>query len=649
MWHCRLVRVFLMSCLLGWSLPGHTQDLCLTGSGGGFSINGAGGTAAIEGCAPFTVTVESTVTGANNIAYNFDYKGEPNPVTTTSRSFNFSKPGRYRILQVGSSGATGITACREIIVRDRTPPKATATACTGGRVLLTIADDSISRQYDQFEIQWNDGSGVEYINKGNALTAEHLYTGTGARIITVKGAYFSGDCNGSNPITLPVQVRRDNMATIGITEVVARADGTVGLSYSGLQLIESEVWAQSGSQPYAALGIKSTQGGPQQLTLSSLNPEQVHCLKMRSTDACSTSVDSDEICTMLVKGIAENERNVITWNQYPNSQNFLQYQVLRNGIIVQSFTSTTQTSYIDLNVECGISYRYQVIAFTQTARSVSAPLEVTAKSDLKPSVIEQALVSVEQNGSVSLVAFPPLQGTTPTYKMIFERAENGTNGFQEVGVTENTNRYTDITAATSVRSYCYRVLYENACGNRSDPSPPICTIFLQNSGTTIRWTDESPFTDDLTSFLVIKLNPGSNDTETDVGLNTTFDPQFDDPDTQEFNYQIRTRSANGAFLSYSNVILFRREANLFLPDAFSPNGDGINDFFGVKGVFFDSFQMFIYNRWGQVVFQTGDTAEGWDGRTQGNPAQEGQYVYKVIIRDNTGKDYIKTGTVLLLR
>ena len=86
-----------------------------------------------------------------------------------------------------------------------------------------------------------------------------------------------------------------------------------------------------------------------------------------------------------------------------------------------------------------------------------------------------------------------------------------------------------------------------------------------------------------------------------------------------------------------------------MPDAFSPNGDGINDVFKPSGTFYDNFQLIIYNRWGQSLYQTTDAASGWDGTLQGNRAPEGQYVYKVVITDSTGREFVKSGSVLLLR
>lgn len=647
----RVLWVWLLCLGLGGGMETLAQDLCQSGGGGGFTVNGISGTTPVIGCAPFAVSVSNTVTGANNIAYNYDYKGEASPVTVSNTTFSYAKPGKYRILQVGSSGATGFSACREIIVLDKTPPKVSVNSCTGGVVRVIVANDSISRQYDQIEVQWNDNSPVTYINKGDSLTVEHKYAFFGTALITVRGVYTSGSCSGSAQVRLTARLNTVQLNTVTLTNVEARANGSTEITFIGIQdaSIVSEVLVKTGTGAYTPTGIKSSAGNQVRVQVPNLDPAQPYCFKIRTTDACGNFRESNAMCSPVVTGTAENERNIIQWTRTSETQGFQRYQLLRNGVIVKNTTDFGDVSYVDNNVQCGITYRYQVIAISDKARSLSVPIEVTAKSNVRPGSVAQSIVSVEQDGSVSLVAFLPTLGTTPSYKMIFERSPAGTTNFQEVGVTENNNRYTDLTAATSERSYCYRVSYENACGNRSEPSEPICTIFLQKTGNTIQWTGNEPFSETMGGYFVIKLNQGGASSETGVGLNTTYDPQFDDPNEQEFNYQIRARSSNGAFLSFSNVILFRREATLFLPDAFSPNGDGINDTFGAKGVFFDDFQLVVYNRWGQPVFASTAATDGWDGTIDGDRAPEGNYIYKVTITDNTGKQFVKAGTVLLLR
>ena len=70
---------------------------------------------------------------------------------------------------------------------------------------------------------------------------------------------------------------------------------------------------------------------------------------------------------------------------------------------------------------------------------------------------------------------------------------------------------------------------------------------------------------------------------------------------------------------------------LFVPDAFSPNGDGNNDVFQVFGTNFRRFNLKIFNRWGEMVFETEDPAQGWDGKFKGKDELPGEFVYSLYV------------------
>lgn len=70
----------------------------------------------------------------------------------------------------------------------------------------------------------------------------------------------------------------------------------------------------------------------------------------------------------------------------------------------------------------------------------------------------------------------------------------------------------------------------------------------------------------------------------------------------------------------------------FIPNAFTPDGDGLNEVFKVEGVGLNEFQLYIFNRWGQLIFQSKDQEVGWDGSYMGNPVQTDVYVYKLVYK-----------------
>lgn len=88
----------------------------------------------------------------------------------------------------------------------------------------------------------------------------------------------------------------------------------------------------------------------------------------------------------------------------------------------------------------------------------------------------------------------------------------------------------------------------------------------------------------------------------------------------------------------------------FIPNAFTPNNDGINDVFSIKNMNFQRLIEFrIFNRWGQEIFSTTDARQGWDGTYKGVPQESG--IYKYLIRINTpdGKQKMYKGDISLLR
>lgn len=85
------------------------------------------------------------------------------------------------------------------------------------------------------------------------------------------------------------------------------------------------------------------------------------------------------------------------------------------------------------------------------------------------------------------------------------------------------------------------------------------------------------------------------------------------------------------------------------PNAFSPNGDGLNDGFGVLPYCINEFYIAIYNRWGQKMFETHDPRAFWDGYFNGKQCEIGVYVYYAVAVDFTGRKTVKKGNVTLLR
>jgi gliding motility-associated-like protein len=133
-------------------------------------------------------------------------------------------------------------------------------------------------------------------------------------------------------------------------------------------------------------------------------------------------------------------------------------------------------------------------------------------------------------------------------------------------------------------------------------------------------------------------------------------------DSSAANTQNPTHSYNGQG-DYSVVLVVkdingcldsaRQDISIVLlpdvPTAFSPNGDSQNDFFLVRGGPFKSINVRVYNNWGQLIFETNDQLQGWDGKFKDIDQPVGVYVWVVEVEMLNGKTVKKTGDVTLLR
>jgi gliding motility-associated-like protein len=108
-------------------------------------------------------------------------------------------------------------------------------------------------------------------------------------------------------------------------------------------------------------------------------------------------------------------------------------------------------------------------------------------------------------------------------------------------------------------------------------------------------------------------------------------------------------SASGCPDTTSLTLILEEATTCFVPNAFTPNGDGANDEFMVYGINMTDFRLMIFDRWGMLIFSTEDPAHGWNGTLNGNPVQEDVFVWKLIYTDNSGREKKKAGHVSLVR
>jgi gliding motility-associated-like protein len=106
---------------------------------------------------------------------------------------------------------------------------------------------------------------------------------------------------------------------------------------------------------------------------------------------------------------------------------------------------------------------------------------------------------------------------------------------------------------------------------------------------------------------------------------------------------IAYKAGDPSVFSVSNEVEIIPAMSLYIPNTFTPNGDGLNDTFGIAGEAIKGFNIQVFNRWGELIFESGNANERWDGTFQGKKVPQGSYVYKLTAQSPTGKRVNREG------
>ena len=127
----------------------------------------------------------------------------------------------------------------------------------------------------------------------------------------------------------------------------------------------------------------------------------------------------------------------------------------------------------------------------------------------------------------------------------------------------------------------------------------------------------------------------------------SFSPTFTPNKTILYRYYIT--DSNGCVYYDSILIMVQQCTNLQIPNIFTPNNDGINDFFHVQNILVDDLKkLVIFNRWGQIVYSSNDINGMWDGTFKGKPLENDVYTF-ILEGICDGAEFIESGSITLLR
>jgi gliding motility-associated-like protein len=664
-----MYRIGHIVCFLLWALTAQSQgDLCNTlpaGSGvGGFDIVGG----INSGCSPLRVEVVNT-SGSTNVYYDFDYRGQDLSslkYDTLSKFPLFANTvvRNYEILQYGKDASgKAIYACKRVSVR---PPLV---------VSYTVCNNDIEIQVP-----------TQYLASNSKLVYK-LGTASDKEIVSVDLPYESTPQASTFPKNLKYYVK-DNSGNVSCenTLVINKPiSGTLVNPYfaviKSLEMISGDKVAINFTGSFTTIGYEMfyfEKGGayPNTPIRSNVLPGEYdiilpdstksYCFMVSRQESCGSTERSEVLCTVPLDTIkyypTENELNWVSHLNNPINPIF-GYRNLRTEIIKEesgkakeTIPSLNTTETYKEAIDCKKKYCYQVVVHSEGIISnhpfigVSTSLKrCISRKDISVPAISDLVLNIKDNQELEL-KYQDDSGWNLN-KDIFYLWKYNNAVISKIDSSSSILPFLDKNADVSKGDNCYSVSYTDQCGSSSKLSPKVCNVSLNFDSDLLSWDSNLPFGKEVIgNYEIYEFNEVSNIESLVASQNNiSFLPNLDAFET-EAKFRIKILGVNGK-VSHSNVLKIPIQAFFFVPTAFTPNGDGINDKLEIKGRFgrVQNFNLSIFNRWGEEIFSSTDRNQMWDGFLENSPALIGSYFFKLKVILTDGEVLINNGNFELIR
>jgi gliding motility-associated-like protein len=385
---------------------------------------------------------------------------------------------------------------------------------------------------------------------------------------------------------------------------------------------------------------------------------QTYCGKI-SADGVSNVHKS-----ILLQTVVDTNIVRVSWNAYEGWEKIDQYQIFRKGPADADYSQFTivpayMTSYIDDKAFCGNTYQYLVYAERAAGGIMLSSSNYTSgtpiyKADVHPGRIVRA--TVEDDEKILIEFAPNYKQKTPVSYYTIEKSVDGMSYSPVYKSTDFTWSYVDEEVSVHSKSYYYRVSTTDVCGDVSQPGNIGKTILLHTltdneDNVNVSWSGYQQWEEGIQYYEVQQAD--ANGVFVKVGTNNAADTSFVDASNlfnqiPQVRYRVKAVSNQGVE-SFSNIDDAKGRSSLFAPNAFTPNGDEHNNKFVVVGAYIKTYEINIYDRYGEKIFTGNNLEESWDGTYKGQPAQDGAYVYVINSLGIDAKFHNLSGTVTLLR
>jgi gliding motility-associated-like protein len=538
--------------------------------------------------------------------------------------------------QAPAGGGVSTIYFKVFEVYDNPAPAFTLAACSPGFVRLTLPNTP----YDSYIVRI--GGNTVQANPGQVDT---YAVPPGATSATVMGVYNDNTlCTRSATQNLPQLAAPGPLAIQRLSLAGGAAQLEVAPLVAGYRYsVERADFATPTS--FQTLSAATAVA----LTGFTVPGAQPGLYRLRRTDDCQQAqAVSEAVSTLTLTGQAAERRNELAWQLATDPAS---YQLTRNGTPLP--LPPGARSYSDTAVACGVTYTYQLVAlFPSGASTVSDVVRVQATST-RPPASPSLLASFDERNRVVLTATVPRFPTTGQLTYLRDATTLATSASR--------------TLRDSLASYspsaapCYQVRFEDDCTNRSAPSAPFCPAVLsaeladsRGSSVRLRWSGlrgaPAATAQDSLRYRLLVLNPNNSVRNAyAVGSRGTYLDLLPPSDLQAPRYRLEITGAGLPAPSFSNIASVARPLEAYVPTAFTPNGDGLNDVLEIKGRFLTTYVFTVVDRNGQEVFRGTDKTQAWDGRIRNEKPILGAYVWRFEAVDAAGKTVVQHGTVTIVK
>lgn len=394
-------------------------------------------------------------------------------------------------------------------------------------------------------------------------------------------------------------------------------------------------------------------------------PSQNSMYQLLAINDCRDTVSVGKLHKPMKLSISEKSGTffpLLNWTQYQGWDNLANYEVVRttNGVDLEivALLQPTDTSYVD-SLVCNNFYSYFIRA-TQPLYSSNSTTDTISPAYVGPTGATELFTTTVIDNKTILTTWQS-HNHPQVSQYVISRTDPNFGFVERHAIVEDTFFIDNIEVFADRDIYKYTITGIDFCLSKSESSMEsnsiVVAITRNENDVDLEWNLFEKWPLDETTYYLEKATESTEFETVFSGKGATF---YKDEEIFEFEDEIfryRIKAMYGDRVAYSNVVREYPDLKVFIPNAFTPNNDGINDEYKVTGsggetgsvAEFDKFRLVIINRWGETVYESNNLAEGWDGNYKGAECPIGTYVFHVEFRDKTGKFQYYQGNITLIR